>query len=111
MTELSDLLDSMPEPTSSVMNEGEYIEMANHLKELYKEMTEKNIKSKTDLIELKKTLTSAYGLSRIIDNMSDEVIIDMPPEMSLLIQVLRGMLSEAMDIYVFNIDAMNLNDD
>lgn len=89
------------------MNENEYIEMSNHLKKIYDEMDSRNKKLTADKIELQKILMSAYGFSRVIDNLTND-IMDIPADLVLLIEHLRGFLSDELDRYVFNINDMDI---
>ncbi len=90
------------------MNENEYIEMSNHLKKIYDEMDSRNKKLTADKIELQKILMSAYGFSRVIDNLTND-IMDIPADLVLLIEHLRGFLSDELDRYVFNINDLTFD--
>lgn len=94
---------------SREMTDGEYLEMSNHLKKLYDEMEEKNAKLMFDKLDLKKVLTTVYGLVRIIDNMVD-AIHGVPTELEILVQTLRAYLSDEMDTHIFNIKAIDINE-
>ena len=84
------------------ITEGQYIEMANHLKETYDKMNEKLFKSEIKIIELKKELMTSYGLVRVIDNILEH-LYDVPHEVVVLVECLRSHLSEVMDKELFNI--------
>ena len=88
----------MVEPLSDAQpfNEGEYIEMSNHLKKVYDEM------------ELQKILMSAYGFKLVIDNLVGN-LMDIPGDVVLLIEHLRGFLSDALDQYIFNIQQLTFD--
>ena len=58
--------------------------------------------SKAEKMELQKILMSAYGMSRVIDNLTCN-IMDIPADLVLLIEHLRGFLSDELDNHVFNI--------
>ena len=83
-------------------NENEYIAMSNHLKELYDQIDLKNKKLTFEKMELQKILMSAYGMSRVIDYLTSN-IMDIPADLVLLIEHLRGFLSDELDNHVFNI--------
>ena len=72
-------LDNMPEPK----NDGEYLEMCNHLKQTYDNISEKCFKLEMNEIEHKKIMMTAYGLIRSIDNMSEHC--DIPHELLALL--------------------------
>ena len=84
------------------MTSGQYIEMANHLKETYDKMNEKLLKSEMKILNLKKELMTSYGLVRIIDNILEH-LYDVPHEVVVLVECLRSHLSEVMDKELFNI--------
>tara|TARA_R110002012_G_scaffold135897_1_gene289892 strand:- start:1177 stop:1494 length:318 start_codon:yes stop_codon:yes gene_type:complete len=90
-------------------NEGEYIEMANHLKKLYEEIDKKNKKIMGEKQELIKVLLSSYGLIRVIDNYVSNVY-DIPNDLVVLIETLRGSLSDELDTFIFNINKITLDD-
>ena len=84
------------------MTEQQYLEMANHLKQTYDKMEEKLLRSEIKIIDLKKELMTAYGLVRIIDNILDN-LYEVPHEVVVLIECLRGNLSDSMDKNIFNV--------
>lgn len=84
------------------MNEGEYLEMANQLKESFDEKDKEMIKIKKENELLKKNLLSVYGYVRILDYIStasDEIDF----ELRGMIDILRGFLSDLYDDF-FNIN-------
>ena len=83
-------------------NEGEYLAMADHLKKIYDEVEMKNQRLTLDKMELQKILMSAYGMSRVIDNLASN-IMDIPADLVMLIEHMRGFLSDELDTHVFNI--------
>tara|TARA_R110000765_G_scaffold386637_1_gene478704 strand:- start:455 stop:766 length:312 start_codon:yes stop_codon:yes gene_type:complete len=91
-------IDEKNEP----INEGQYIEMANHLKETYDKISEKLFRSEIINMELKKEIMTAYGLIRIIDNIVDH-LQEVPHEIVVLVECLRGHLSDTIDKEIFNI--------
>tara|TARA_R110000787_G_scaffold163689_2_gene276874 strand:+ start:684 stop:1007 length:324 start_codon:yes stop_codon:yes gene_type:complete len=96
-------------PSPSPKNEGEYIEMANHLKQLYDEIGKKNEKLKQDKHELQKVLLGAYGMVRCLDNLVDN-IYDVPSDLVVLIETLRSSLSDELDTHIFNIKKITIAD-
>ena len=91
------------------ITEGQYIEMANHLKETYDKISEKLFKSEIKIIELKKELMTSYGLIRVIDNILEH-LYDVPHEVVVLVECLRSHLSEVMDKELFNIKEINIDE-
>ena len=91
-----------PLPEDSEINEQEYIEMSNHFKKLYENLSEKNFKQTIKIIELKKELITAYGFIRIIDNILDR-LYEVPHEVVVLVECLRGHLSDIIDKDIFKI--------
>ena len=83
-------------------NEGEYLAMADHLKKIYDEVEMKNQRLTLDKMELQKILMSAYGMSRVKDNLASN-IMDIPADLVMLIEHMRGFLSDELDTHVFNI--------
>mgnify|MGYP003627512078 CR=1 FL=1 len=84
------------------MTEQQYLEMANHLKQTYDKMEEKLLRSEIKIMDLKKELMTAYGLVRIIDNILDN-LYEVPHEVVVLVECLRGNLSDSMDKNIFNV--------
>lgn len=80
------------------MNEGEYLEMVNQLKEKFDE----NEQMMNVLVEenngLKKEILTAYGLCRVIDNLLQDQDVDM--ELKVLSSSMRSILSEVYDTLI-----------
>ena len=89
-----------------VLNDEALIEMADQLKKTYDEITFKLDKLTLENLSLKKDITSAYGVARILDNLIDQCY-DIPPEIGTLSDVLRAYLSNIMDTNIFNIKLSN----
>lgn len=100
---MEDLKEKEPE------NENEYLEMVKHLKQLYEEIEEKNKKLNKQNLDLQKVLLGAYGLSRVLDNMTVD-IYDIPAELVILVETLRGFLSTELDQHIFNIKKIDPNE-
>tara|TARA_R110000851_G_scaffold148485_1_gene288815 strand:- start:73 stop:363 length:291 start_codon:yes stop_codon:yes gene_type:complete len=90
-------LDNVPEPK----NDGEYLEMCNHLKQTYDNISEKCFKLEMNEIEHKKIMMTCYGLIRSIDNMSEH--IELPHELLNLIETLRGFMSGVVEYHILGI--------
>jgi|TARA_R110000796_G_scaffold86328_1_gene186857 hypothetical protein len=85
--------------------EGEYINMANQLKETYDLISEKLFKNEMKLLDLKKDLCCAYGIIRLLDSLTDQM--QLPHQFLTLVECLRGTLSDSMDTHVFDLDMAN----
>jgi len=78
------------------MTEGEYLEMANQLKESFDKKEKEMITINNENEELKKNLISVYGYVRILDYVvSSSNEIDF--ELKGMIDILRGFLSDLYD--------------
>ena len=91
------------------INDGEYLEMVNHLKNTYDEISAKLFASEMELMDLKKDLMTAYGVIRLIDNLLEH-IIEVPHELTVLVEVLRGELSDNIDKFIFGMKGSTSNE-
>ena len=85
-------MEEINEPTSN-----EYLEMANHAKDLVEQAESKMNLYKNQNIELKKNLLTAYGCIRVLDHF---VGIDCPEEINMYVEFLRGYLSDLCENYI-----------
>lgn len=97
-----------PLPEELDMNENEYLEMSNHFKKLYDDLIEKNFKQEIKILDLKKEIITVYGFVRVIDNILER-IYEVPHEIVVLVECLRGHLSDSIDKEIFKIK--NIDDD
>lgn len=81
------------------MNSSMYVDAMNQLKEKFDEVDNKLKSYKNIIIDLQKELISQYGIIRILDDLTDETIIE--PFIKELITVIRTRLSELMDREIF----------
>lgn len=81
------------------MNSSMYVDAMNQLKEKFDEVDNKLKSYKNTIIDLQKELISQYGIIRILDDLTDETIIE--PFIKELITVIRTRLSELMDREIF----------
>ncbi len=84
------------------MNEGQYLELVNQLKLKYDE-----IEAKMTSIEqlekiMKKDLITAYGVVRLLDHLMDTNPVGYDNEMIVLVEMLRGVLSDSVDRHILN---------
>jgi len=89
------------------MLEGDYLEMANQLKEKYDEITTKLEKVELLELDMKKDLITAYGVVRMLDNLISTSPIPYDNEVITIVEVLRGLLSNCMDRHIFHIEDSN----
>ena len=86
------------------MMEQEYIEMANQLKCRYDEITDKLDKIELQELQLKKDFISCYGIVRMLDNLISNSHVPYDNEILVIVEVLRGLLSNCMDRHIFHIE-------
>lgn len=92
----------------SEINEQEYIEMSNHFKKLYDNLSEKNFEKDIKIMEIKKELITVYGFIRVIDNILER-IYEVPHEIVVLVECLRGHLSDTIDKEIFKIKDIDIH--
>tara|TARA_R110001599_G_scaffold149739_1_gene333745 strand:- start:829 stop:1134 length:306 start_codon:yes stop_codon:yes gene_type:complete len=92
----------MTKPSEEI-NENEYLEMSNHFKKLYDDLSEKNFSQDIKIMDLKKELITVYGFIRVIDNILDS-LYEVPHEIVVLIEIIRGHLSNFIDKEIFKIN-------
>ena len=82
--------------------EGEYLELVGQLKLKYDEI-EAQMATVTRLEKvIKKDLITAYGVVRLVDHLLDTNPIGYDNEMVVLIEMLRGVLSDSVDKHIIN---------
>lgn len=79
-------------------NSNEYLEMANHAKSLVEKAEEELKIYKVQNLALKKLLLTCYGVIRLIDEMNQTD--DIPGELSVTLEILRGYLSDNVDDFI-----------
>jgi len=82
------------------MNEGDYLDMVNQLKEKYDEIELKMLTVTRLEQDIKKDLITAYGVARLLDHLVDTNPIGYDNEIVVLIEMLRGLLSDSMDKHI-----------
>jgi len=87
--------------------EGEYLEMVNQLKCKYDDITAKLDRIELLEIDMKKDLITAYGVVRMLDHLISSSHIPYDNEVMTIVEVLRGLMSHAMDRHIFNIEQAN----
>lgn len=79
------------------LNSNEYLEMANHAKEMVEEAQAKMDLYKKQNIELKKNLISIYGAIRILDHFT---CMDTSEEVNMYVEFLRGYMSDICENFI-----------
>ena len=97
-----------PLPEGSEINENEYLEMSNHFKKLYDNLSDKNFEKDIKIMEIKKELITVYGFIRVIDNILER-IYEVPHEIVVLVECLRGHLSDIIDKEIFKIKDIDIH--
>tara|TARA_R110001592_G_scaffold27919_1_gene103383 strand:+ start:16691 stop:16960 length:270 start_codon:yes stop_codon:yes gene_type:complete len=85
------------------MLEGDYLELVNQLKLKYDTVEEKLTSIENREKQIRKDMMSAYGVIRLLDNMIDTSIIGYDNEIVVLVECLRGLLSDSIDRHVLGI--------
>ena len=86
----------------SEMNDGQILEMANHLKELYQTKENELQKIKQKNLELKKVIMSIFGIIRMVDLNMNSIFFS-SDHLNILIEMMRGYLSDVVDFEVLEI--------
>ena len=79
------------------MNEGQYLELVNQLQEKYNEIEAKMCSIERLEKIMKKDLITAYGVIRLLDHLIDTAVVDYDNEIIVLVEMLRGILSDSVD--------------
>lgn len=84
------------------MLEGEYLDLVKQLKDKYDEIEAKleSIERKDN--ELRKDFISAYGIARLLDHLIDINPIGYDNEIVVLVECLRGFLSDSIDKHILS---------
>tara|TARA_R110000823_G_scaffold62296_1_gene147989 strand:+ start:1729 stop:1998 length:270 start_codon:yes stop_codon:yes gene_type:complete len=85
------------------MLEGDYLELVNQLKLKYDTVEEKLTSIENREKQIRKDMMSAYGVIRLLDNMIDTSIVGYDNEIVVLVECLRGLLSDSIDRHVLGI--------
>ena len=87
--------------------EGEYLELCNDLKNKYDEITDKLDRIELQELDMKKDLITAYGVVRMLDNLISNSHVPYDNEVVVIVEVLRGLMSNCMDRHIFGIEDGN----
>jgi len=89
------------------MLEGEYLLLADQLKQKYDDITAKLDRIELLELDMKKDLITAYGVVRMLDHLISTSHIPYDNEVITIVEVLRGLMSDTMDRHIFNITEAN----
>ena len=84
------------------MLEGEYLDLVKQLKDKYDEIEGKLESIERKDKELRKDFISAYGITRLLDHLIDINPIGYDNEIVVLVELLRGFLSDAIDKHILS---------
>lgn len=84
--------------SSSNITDQQYLEMAEHCKDIVDKAADEKKKLENENLELKKVITTAYSFIRVIDSQYD---LEMPVEASYSMELIRGYLSEFIEKNIF----------
>jgi len=85
------------------MTDGEMLEMSNHLKELYDTKEKELEKFKEENLQLKKVILSCYGVVRLLDQQSNNILLD-PETNSYMVEALRSYLSTFVEYEIIHVE-------
>jgi len=89
------------------MLEGEYLLLADQLKQKYDDITAKLDRIELLELDMKKDLITAYGVVRMLDHLISTSHIPYDNEVITIVEVLRGLMSDTMDRHILNITEAN----
>jgi len=85
------------------ITDGEMLEMSNHLKELYDKKEGEVEKLKEENLQLKKVILSCYGVVRLLDQQSNNILLD-PETNSYMVEALRSYLSTFVEYEIIHVE-------
>lgn len=89
------------------MMEQDYLDMVQQLKEKYDMITSKLEKIELMELDMKKDLMSVYGVVRMLDHLISTSMVPYDNEIMVIVEVLRGMMSDMMDRHILLIEQAN----
>ena len=85
------------------MTDKEVYDMGEHLKELYDKKEKELEKFKEENLQLKKVILSCYGVVRLLDQQSNNILLD-PETNSYMVEALRSYLSTFVEYEILHIE-------
>jgi len=86
----------------NIVNEKEYLDMTNHLKDLYDKKEKELEIIKEENINLKKTIMSCYGSVRLLDMQINNLLLE--DVFPVVIESLRSFLSDFVDREILKVE-------
>ena len=87
---------------SNIENEQMYLDMVGQLKEKYDEITSKLESIERRDKDLQKDFITAYGVVRLLDHLISSSDVEFHDEVVIMVECLRGFLSDSMDKHILN---------
>jgi hypothetical protein len=88
---------------TNIKNENDYLEMTNHLKDLYDKKEKELSIVKEDNLDLKKIIMSCYGTIRLLDQNYHNILLDDSCN-QLIIESLRSYLSDVVEYKILKLE-------
>ena len=95
-------MNELKNEITNIENEQEYLDMTNHLKELYNVKDKELEKVKELNLDLKKIILSCYGSIRLLDQNFHNLLLDSECN-QYIIESLRSYLSDVVEYNILNI--------
>ena len=95
-------MNELKNEITNIENEQEYLDMTNHLKELYNVKDKELEKLKEKNLDLKKIILSCYGSIRLLDQNFHNLLLDSECN-QYIIESLRSYLSDVVEYNILNI--------
>ncbi len=88
------------------MNENEYLELCNQLKEKFDKVEQREKDIKRDLLKIKKDLCKIYGISETMDDYLLNNLDGIPDDLNTVIELLVSQIKDTTEEHVFDVDRM-----
>lgn len=95
-------MNELKNENTNIENEQEYLDMTNHLKDLYDKKDKELEKVKELNLDLKKIVMTCYGSIRLLDQNFHNLLLDDSCN-QLIIESLRSFLSDFVEYNILNI--------
>ena len=82
------------------MNENDYLESMNQLQEKYDTFMKEKETMEEEIEDLKKNLSSMYGLIRVLDIMANTSVLDTDENLLSLIGLTRSFSSDIFNLFI-----------
>jgi len=82
------------------MNENDYLESMNQLQEKYDAFMKEKETMEEEIEDLKKNLSSMYGLIRVLDIMAHTAVLDVDENLLSLIGLTRSFSSDIFNLFI-----------